>query len=47
MIDKKAVLEMLLFNNPSNNFSSIDKVGFVKILYFSIDTMLIKYCSNY
>jgi len=42
MIDKKAVLEMMLFNNPPNNFSSIDKVRPMKILYFSVDIVLIK-----
>ena len=35
VMDKKAVLVMILFDNLSNNFNSTDKVGFVGILYFS------------
>ena len=42
MIGKKAVLEIMLFNNSSNNFSSIGEVGFLKILYFSADIVSIK-----
>ena len=42
MIGKKAVLEMMLFNNLSNNFSSIGEVEFLKILYFSANIVLIK-----
>jgi len=42
VINKEAVLVMMLFNNLSNNFNSIHKVGFVGILYFDINTILMK-----
>ena len=42
VIDKEAVLVMILFNNLSNNFNSIGKVGFVGILYFNINAILMK-----
>jgi len=41
---RKAVLVMVLFNNLLNNFSSINGVGFVRILCFSINVELMKQC---
>ena len=40
--DRKAVLVMMLFNNPSNNFNSVDEVSFVRILCSSINAVSIK-----
>ena len=40
--DRKAVLVMMLFNNPSNNFNSVDEVNFVRILCSSINAVSIK-----
>ena len=42
VMDKKAVLVMILFDNLSNNFKFTDKVGFVRILYFSTNIESIK-----
>jgi len=41
-MDKNAVLEMILFYNPLNIFSSTNEVRLVEILYFSTDTVSIK-----
>ena len=35
MIGRKAILEMILFDDPSNKFSSTDKVNVVGILYYN------------
>jgi len=40
--DKNAVLEMILFVNILNSFSSTGEVGLVGILYFSTNIVLIK-----
>ena len=42
VMDKKAVLVMILFDNLLNNFKFTDKVGFVGILYFSTNIESIK-----
>ena len=42
MIDKDAILEMILTDDLLNSFSSIDEVRLVEILYFSINIVLIK-----
>jgi len=42
IIDKKAVLVMILFDNLLNNFNSTYEVSFIKILYFSVNIILIK-----
>ena len=39
---KKAVLEIMLFNDLLNSFSSISEVGFVGILYFSTNMISMK-----
>jgi len=41
-MDKNAVLEMILFYNPLNSFSSTNEVRLVEILYFSTNTVSIK-----
>jgi len=40
--DKNAVLEMILFVNILNSFSSTGEVGLVGILYFSTNIVLIE-----
>jgi len=44
VMDKEAVSVMILFDNLSNNFNSADKVGFVRILYFSTNIESMKQC---
>ena len=39
MTDRKVISVVILFNNPSNNFNSTDKVSFVEILYFSMNVI--------
>ena len=41
-IDGKTVLVMMLFDNLSNNFNFTGEVGFVKILCFNMNTVLMK-----
>ena len=36
------ISEMILFNDPSNIFSSINRIEFVRILYFSMNMVLMK-----
>ena len=40
--DRKAVLKMILLNDLSNSFGSIDIVGVVEILYFYVNIVLTK-----
>jgi len=42
MIDKDAVLKMILTDDLLNSFSFTDEVRLVEILYFSINTVSIK-----
>ena len=42
MIDKDAILEMILTDNLFNSFSFTDEVRLVEILYFSINIVSIK-----
>ncbi len=42
MIDRKAVLEIMLFNKFLNSFNYIGIVEEVRILYFYINMVLIK-----
>lgn len=41
-MDKKAILEIVLFNNLSNRFSFTDIIRIVEILYFYMNVVLIK-----
>ena len=41
-MDKKAILEIVLFNNLSNRFSFTDIIKIVGILYFYMNVVLIK-----
>ena len=42
MTGRKAVLEIMLFNNLSNSFSFTDVIGKVRILYFYVNVVLTK-----
>jgi len=42
VIDREAVSVMVLFDNLSNNFNSIDGVDFIEILYFSTNVESMK-----
>ena len=35
MIGREAILGMILFDDPSNRFSSTDEVNIVKMLYYN------------
>jgi len=39
IIDKKVVLVIILFDDLSNNFNFTDKVSFIKMLYFNVNTV--------
>ena len=41
-MDREAVLEIVLFKDPSNSFSFTGVVGVVRILYFYVNMVLIK-----
>ena len=41
-MDRKAVLAIVLFDNLLNNFSFMDRVGFIRMLCFSINVKAIK-----
>ena len=46
MTGKNVVLKMMLFNDPLNSFSFIGKVGLVRILCFSANTVSMKQYIN-
>jgi len=43
-MDKEAVLVIMLFDKLSNTFNFTSKVGFVEMLYFNANAVLIKQC---
>ena len=42
-MDRKAILEIILFNNILNNFSFINNIKIVRMLYFCINVVSTKH----